>query len=1192
MFASYLMKRNSSSKSPPMQRVYCVLWGTLLMDFDSEEEANLSLTPKCIVEVIGVSKWDGEGRNASYPNGFLAVTHMGGTYYMSASTPEQRTQWILHIRASLECNFANTELVEFKPSKACFDPPAPVGNTQCPRTAAALGSGGVLCRCCGRSFSPEHMTESAPVLQIGAEEAARTCSDCREAQACLVWLKSLVYVHTLSLHERTEEVLAGVDRFKASFKIRRKVSKRLDQAAELKEQHQLSESEFEELRKVDHEYRQEVLLEECDRMRLALAALGNDMQSIIGFLRNPGATLTPAQQAGTGTRLYALVVVRMLQVADEDPDLIDFYWPQVLQVHLLLSKTRSCTSLAVLDVLQQGVLAVALRFPHLAMKLSWSLLASIGDYKEGRISQAQYAACVCLLLQLEVLTYGVASSLTDAQPPSPSVPSEGIPVTPNTMEAPERSVLQKILTPAHHQKQELMIELYTLMRVRKKVLVDQEREAAERRGLGATKPALTMSVVQQGQRVCDSSECDCTGDVGGTEVTPKCVDLFLWQGAEGGERGVWKGLSAQLDFIERLTELVDGLRNVDRPLRTEHFKTELLKQFTDSGGILLQWGLDPTGAAGEPCYRINRIYLQECRVFRTKARAPSLVVFEVVLDDGRAVGVGNGVPGENPHTPQRRHHISIVGEGAGTGEVDVSGILQEKLTKTVQDMSRERVSEADDVIQQEDSGGVALPPGMVVPARQQRLMQQGASQRGRRLGSSNNVRAGSSTGSSPSLEGDGERSRRVLVKDDDEADLDPLLAEGLPEVDAEITKQVISSANSLLQKGAITQEEYAVLVQSDFKYRDEAKTTDKELARARLESYYGEEWSKRKQRLLDSEPEGEGRKEQSVWSVTEYSNRNRSRTRSRSIPDGSDLDLAEVTSAEDNQDDWVLHGPAPPHVSGFESHSWPCRDLRSFIVKSNDDLRQEVACIQLIELCQEIFSEAGLDDMLWLKPYRIVSTGPSAGFVETLPNTLSIDAIKKTDGFVSLPKYFELLYGGSAQRLHVARCNYVVSLAAYSLVCYLFCIKDRHNGNILLDSEGHIIHIDFGFLLGIAPGGSFSVESAPFKLTDEMLEVFGGLDSHYFSMFVKSFTTGFLALRSKSTAILTAVEVMAQDSTFPCFQGKDCAGIVDKLRTRFRNDLSGTDAVEYCLNLIIQSYSNLGTKNYDTFQWYTNGIVP
>ena len=131
------------------------------------------------------------------------------------------------------------------------------------------------------------------------------------------------------------------------------------------------------------------------------------------------------------------------------------------------------------------------------------------------------------------------------------------------------------------------------------------------------------------------------------------------------------------------------------------------------------------------------------------------------------------------------------------------------------------------------------------------------------------------------------------------------------------------------------------------------------------------------------------------------------------------------------------------------------------------------------------------------------------------------------------------------------------SMAAYSLVSHLLGLKDRHNGNILLDNKGHVIHIDFGFLLGTAPGGSFSLERVPFKLTAEHVEAMGGWQSDGFADFVVLLRL--FGATKTSIKILALVEVMARDSPFPCFKTGTAA--VEKMRSRLKLHLTTNEQV-------------------------------
>ncbi|RQM25305.1 hypothetical protein B5M09_000905 [Aphanomyces astaci] len=271
----------------------------------------------------------------------------------------------------------------------------------------------------------------------------------------------------------------------------------------------------------------------------------------------------------------------------------------------------------------------------------------------------------------------------------------------------------------------------------------------------------------------------------------------------------------------------------------------------------------------------------------------------------------------------------------------------------------------------------------------------------------------------------------------------------------------------------------------------------------------------------------------------------------------------------------------------------PTWRLLPVIVKSNDDLRQEQFASQLIRQFANVFSDAKLP--VFLRPYDVLATSPTAGLVEAIADTISLDSLKKNDPeFVSLQDFYARRFGDPSSSTGLAAQKaFVESMAAYSIVCYLLQIKDRHNGNILVDADGHVIHIDFGFMLSNSPGNA-AFESAPFKLTSDFVEVMGGPRSAAFRRFRSLCVRSFLVARKYRYRITLLVEMMvAGNEDLPCFQG-DPRGTVDRLADRFRPDLSVHECEDFVHQLIDASLDNWRTRWYDKYQrWFKgkNGIT-
>ena len=275
----------------------------------------------------------------------------------------------------------------------------------------------------------------------------------------------------------------------------------------------------------------------------------------------------------------------------------------------------------------------------------------------------------------------------------------------------------------------------------------------------------------------------------------------------------------------------------------------------------------------------------------------------------------------------------------------------------------------------------------------------------------------------------------------------------------------------------------------------------------------------------------------------------------------------------------------------------PTWDLFSVIVKTGADLRQEQFAVQLINEFRRIWNHGG--SRCWVHYFRIVVLNENAGLIETIKDAISIHSIKKDayarqlDGQAisaySLYDYFVQTYGEPhTVRFRRARRHFLESLAGYAIVSYLLQTKDRHNGNILVDSEGHLIHIDFGFILGLSPGG-VGFEAAPFKFPRDYIDILGGMDSEGYHEFRSLMQQGFRDIRKHAERFILLVELMQRDSHLPCFVLNDQAAA--QLRDRFQLGLTATQCDEFVDRLILSAAGSAFTRLYDQYQNFTQNIL-
>merc|ERR1719473_2392685 len=265
--------------------------------------------------------------------------------------------------------------------------------------------------------------------------------------------------------------------------------------------------------------------------------------------------------------------------------------------------------------------------------------------------------------------------------------------------------------------------------------------------------------------------------------------------------------------------------------------------------------------------------------------------------------------------------------------------------------------------------------------------------------------------------------------------------------------------------------------------------------------------------------------------------------------------------------------PAEPQLEPADDDQDPdCAKEVRVMVKKHDDLRQDKAIVELIELmagilqrdlieterpgsaikngiiefeCKttsgtlEVVKEDVSDLCDSIVHYRVLPTATDAGIMEVVEGATTLHDVKehhdedfKLDETISKSSIFHHFEcpahdGQKRTRAEVegAQARFVRSLAAYIVFTNILGVGDRHLENIMVRDDGCLFHIDFGFICGKEPGDKAVVRKmttdARVRLCADQVGAMGGKNHRNYALFQALAVEIFLCLRRHAAVIYT-----------------------------------------------------------------------
>ena len=246
------------------------------------------------------------------------------------------------------------------------------------------------------------------------------------------------------------------------------------------------------------------------------------------------------------------------------------------------------------------------------------------------------------------------------------------------------------------------------------------------------------------------------------------------------------------------------------------------------------------------------------------------------------------------------------------------------------------------------------------------------------------------------------------------------------------------------------------------------------------------------------------------------------------------------------------------------------KDHIAVMFKYGDDLRQDQLILQMINYMDSLLKNIHLDYEFTI--YKTLATSKSDGFVEFVPDSTTIYQIIKKK---TMREYYEELSNHDEKELNKKLESYINSCAGYCVVTYLLGIGDRHLENLMIDKNGRLFHIDFGYILGKDP----KPMPPPIKLCKEMVQCMGGKDSKGFADFQQKCVNAYWVLRENARVIVNMFYLMI-DSGIPELNNIDN---LKKLHEKFVPQKNKQEAAAFMLDNLKESVDALMPVVMETF---------